>query len=237
MIRTGGHYVTLAGCGPTEIAFSDPYWDSHAAGFSAGRSNGPHGDPRVGPNDPLNHNNPANYSHDRWTTTVFPGPLPPPGGDYIQVDEYDAEYQDPFDGQNPGFYEEAPPPPPLPPGTYTFIDWVISISPNPPDSLATGQTQIPVPQATLAQNYPNPFNPSTTIAYTPAETGPVTLRVYDTAGRLVRILVDGVRSGNREHAATWDGLDRDGRRVASGVYFYRLTTGSEVLTRKMVMLK
>jgi hypothetical protein len=88
----------------------------------------------------------------------------------------------------------------------------------------------------LLANVPNPFNPTTTIHYELPVAGHVKLDVHDVRGRLVRTLVDGpVEAGRR--AVVWEGRDSDGRRVASGVYFYRLRVGSFVETRRMVLLK
>ena len=85
------------------------------------------------------------------------------------------------------------------------------------------------------QNYPNPFNPETWIPYHLAEAGAVSLSIYDTAGTLIRTLPLGYQSAgfyeNRTHAAYWDGRNALGEPVASGVYFYRLTTPSFQQTR------
>ncbi|MCK5405999.1 MAG: T9SS type A sorting domain-containing protein, partial [Candidatus Krumholzibacteria bacterium] len=76
----------------------------------------------------------------------------------------------------------------------------------------------------LDQNYPNPFNPTTTIHYSIAESGRVTLRVYNVAGKLVRTLVDEEQSPETAYrAVTWDGRNQDGHAVSSGVYFYKLS--------------
>ena len=91
-------------------------------------------------------------------------------------------------------------------------------------------------QTALDQNHPNPFNPTTTIGYSVAEAGPVSLNVYDAAGHLVRRLVDGVR-GVGSHTATWDGRDDAEKAAGSGVYFCRLRVGKVDETRKMVLLK
>ena len=89
----------------------------------------------------------------------------------------------------------------------------------------------------LAQNYPNPFNPTTTIEYSIVRRGPVSLRVYNVAGQLVRTLVDEVQSPEQVAPVRWDGRNDAGYPVSSGVYFYRLTTPGFTQTRKMVILK
>ncbi|MCP4571007.1 MAG: hypothetical protein GY838_01520 [bacterium] len=89
----------------------------------------------------------------------------------------------------------------------------------------------------LLGNHPNPFNPSTTIAYELAADGPVTLDVYDTAGRRVRRLLQGVVLDAGRAEIVWDGRDDRGRRAGSGVYLYRLvTTGGEAVGR-MTLVK
>ncbi|MFQ5904979.1 MAG: T9SS type A sorting domain-containing protein, partial [bacterium] len=88
----------------------------------------------------------------------------------------------------------------------------------------------------LRQNFPNPFSRSTRIAFTIPTKGDVRLDVYDVCGRLVSRLVDGETVPGR-YEYDWDGLDSRGRRVANGVYFCRLSTGENVSTREMVVLK
>jgi subtilisin-like proprotein convertase family protein len=88
----------------------------------------------------------------------------------------------------------------------------------------------------LRGNYPNPFNPSTTISYDLPRAGHVQLQIYDVAGRLVRTLVDENRAA-ATHREVWDGRDNRGRGVASGVYYYRVTSGSHTATAKMMLLK
>lgn len=88
----------------------------------------------------------------------------------------------------------------------------------------------------LEQNAPNPFNPSTTIRYDLSRHARVTLAVYDVRGKRVRTLVDADEAPG-QHQVDWDAHDSAGRRVASGVYFYRLHAGGEVQTRRMVLLK
>ncbi len=91
----------------------------------------------------------------------------------------------------------------------------------------------------LAQNYPNPFNPSTTISYSiPEDNGQVAVRlnVFNIRGQLVRTLVD-KSQGPGTYNVNWDGADNRGRRISSGVYFYRIVADTFVSTRKMVVLK
>ena len=99
-----------------------------------------------------------------------------------------------------------------------------------PTSVSDLEDMIPV-HISLSQNYPNPFNPSTTIAFDLPASGPVKLVVYDLLGRRVDVPVDVILKAGR-HEISWDGKDRP-----SGVYFYRLITSNEVVTRRMTLLK
>ena len=89
----------------------------------------------------------------------------------------------------------------------------------------------------LSQNYPNPFNMKTTITYTLKDAGPVTLRIFDTTGRIVRTLIHSSQSAGH-HMIDWDGRDDFGIAVSTGVYFYRMTAGNAyAVTNKMILLK
>jgi hypothetical protein len=89
----------------------------------------------------------------------------------------------------------------------------------------------------LGQNAPNPFNPSTSIHFAVGREGArVSLAIYDVAGRRVATLYDG-RATAGDHSVRWDGRDGSGRRVASGVYFSRLSVDGWTASRKMVLLK
>ena len=96
-------------------------------------------------------------------------------------------------------------------------------------------------QNLLLQNYPNPFNPETWIPYQLSEDSQVSLSIYDTTGKLVRALELGFQStgfyNSRERAAYWDGRNALGERVASGIYFYQLTTPTFQQTRRLVIVK
>ncbi len=89
----------------------------------------------------------------------------------------------------------------------------------------------------LSGNYPNPFNPVTLIQYElPCPTN-VTLVVHDLSGRVVRTLERATVMSAGRHTTPWDGCGDNGERVASGVYFYRLETGDDVLLKRMLLLK
>jgi hypothetical protein len=88
----------------------------------------------------------------------------------------------------------------------------------------------------LHDNYPNPFNPRTNIQFDLPRAAHVSLAVFDVAGRRVRTLVDEERPAAM-HTVVWDGNDDGGRRVASGVYYYRLVSDEFTATNKMLLVK
>jgi hypothetical protein len=99
------------------------------------------------------------------------------------------------------------------------------------------QADGPTASAQLVMGVPNPFSNSTQIVfYAPTENAASTIRVFDTSGRLVRTLLDeAVHSGR--HQVRWDGKDRDGKRVATGLYFVRLESGQDRFTRKVMFVR
>ena len=89
----------------------------------------------------------------------------------------------------------------------------------------------------LGQNSPNPFNAATEIRYQLSRSAHVKLVVYDILGARVETLVDGAHDAG-DYSVLWDGLDRDGQAVASGVYFCRMEAGVEFReTRRMLLLR
>lgn len=88
----------------------------------------------------------------------------------------------------------------------------------------------------LHQNYPNPFNPETTISFEIKEAGQVSLRVYNMRGQLVRTVADETMPSGL-HSRIWDGLDDRGCAVASGIYLYRISSGKQSISKKMIMMK
>ena len=88
----------------------------------------------------------------------------------------------------------------------------------------------------LDPNTPNPFRSITRIPFTLAADSHVTIRVYDVRGALVTTLLDGPLTQG-SHDVNWEGVDVNGRRVASGAYFYTLTAGKDTQSRKMVLVR
>ncbi|MCB5284209.1 MAG: chitobiase/beta-hexosaminidase C-terminal domain-containing protein [Candidatus Cloacimonetes bacterium] len=88
----------------------------------------------------------------------------------------------------------------------------------------------------LLGNYPNPFNPSTTISFSTAKADPVQITIYNHRGQAVKTWnLETKAAGN--HSVQWDGRDNNGLAVSSGVYFYRMFSGTYSSTRKMVLMK
>lgn len=92
------------------------------------------------------------------------------------------------------------------------------------------QEQLPVSYS-LWQNYPNPFNPSTTIRFDLPKESRVTLIVYNLLGQEVMTVIDEVRT-----AGKYD-VRLDGSCLSSGVYFYRLTAGEFISTKKLLLIR
>jgi hypothetical protein len=90
---------------------------------------------------------------------------------------------------------------------------------------------------TLLQNYPNPFNNHTVIEFNLERPSHVQVNVHNILGQLVRPIVSEYYSEAGVHTVSFDGNDRNGRPLPSGVYLYRLTTADVSQARKMVLLK
>jgi hypothetical protein len=93
----------------------------------------------------------------------------------------------------------------------------------------------PGPASFLEGNRPNPFNANTTISFNLPQAGSSKLSIYNLTGRLVKEYQFYGQAGS--NSITWDGTDKQGNSVASGVYFYRLQASSVLETRKMVLLR
>ncbi len=88
----------------------------------------------------------------------------------------------------------------------------------------------------LHPNFPNPFNPETTIRYDLPFPSHINLSVYNMSGQRVALLVDKELEAGT-HSTVWDGKDDNGKRLANGVYLYRMESDGFVKTRKMVLMK
>lgn len=159
----------------------------------------------------------------RDTAAVFaPAPaklvttVTPPANEWIDTPPYPCYYvvvAVDADGHSSGFSAPA---------------WV--------DGDASPVGDAPPRQLAIRSVAPNPFNPMTHIAFDVPKTGRIRLQVFDLRGRLVRTLVDGVVEAGR-HEAVWKGKDEGGRSASAGVYFARMSDGSQARTTKMVLAK
>jgi hypothetical protein len=99
-----------------------------------------------------------------------------------------------------------------------------------PISVTNINSELPK-EFSLSQNYPNPFNPNTNIGFRIADFGFVSLKVYDIMGKETAVLVnDNLNAG--EYTVNFDGSG-----LASGMYFYKLTSGEVTDTKKLILNK
>jgi hypothetical protein len=91
-------------------------------------------------------------------------------------------------------------------------------------------------QFSLEQNYPNPFNPSTVISFTLPNESNVSIKIYDLLGNEVRSLLNENKNSGK-YNIMWDGRDKNGNQISSGVYFYKIQAGKYSETKKMVFMK
>ncbi len=108
------------------------------------------------------------------------------------------------------------------------------------EQIVTEDAETPAaPAFQLTRNYPNPFNPSTIIEYSVPDAAaglPLSLRVYDLSGREIRSLVTTPHAAG-DFQVEWRGRDDAGRKVSSGIYFYRYSVGGHSAVHKMVLIK
>ncbi|MCK9557621.1 MAG: chitobiase/beta-hexosaminidase C-terminal domain-containing protein [Candidatus Cloacimonetes bacterium] len=95
--------------------------------------------------------------------------------------------------------------------------------------------QVPA-QVALIGNYPNPFNPETTIQFQMEKPAPAIIDIFNQKGQLVKSY-DVQQTNAGVNSLVWNGLDNSGSAVSSGVYFFRLRSGSYSSTKKMVLMK
>ncbi len=107
---------------------------------------------------------------------------------------------------------------------------VLSVAPD-PNVGGGGIDRAPV-LFQLIQNYPNPFNPTTNVKFSVEKSGRAVMKLYDITGRLVSTLYDGTAEPGRYYQVSMNGAN-----LASGVYIYRLESGTQIALKKMVLLK
>ncbi len=96
---------------------------------------------------------------------------------------------------------------------------------------------VEIPKVTkLNKNYPNPFNPETTISYSVKNAGPVSINIFNIKGQKIRTLVNEDKAAGN-YKVVWKGLDNNNKKVASGIYFYRMKSGNYTSTKKMILMK
>lgn len=115
---------------------------------------------------------------------------------------------------------------------------------NPASALITPTTSVEdnydsiIPSAfSLEQNYPNPFNPTTNIVFSLPKLAEVKLTIYTLLGQRVAVLVDNEKRAAGKHTVQWDGRDKTGNLVPSGVYIYKIESGDFSQARKMLLMK
>ena len=119
-------------------------------------------------------------------------------------------------------------------GAFKYTNWTenwSSLSITAPVSVKEEQNSGIPKEYNLSQNYPNPFNPSTTISFSLPKAEKVSLRVYNILGEQVADLINGNREAGY-YNVTWNASN-----ISSGIYIYRLEAGSNVISKKMTLLK
>jgi len=114
-------------------------------------------------------------------------------------------------------------------GSFSVVDFELQT--------VSGVENALLPVRVACRVYPNPFNPMTTFRFELPRDEGVALEVFDIAGRLVARLLDGKVLTAGHHTLTWRGNDSGGRRLASGIYHYRLEVGGELRQGKITLLK
>ncbi len=112
---------------------------------------------------------------------------------------------------------------------YWFINLISAVG------VPEKETKLPV-NFVLEQNTPNPFNASTVINYALPKDSKVTLEITNVLGQRVRLLVNERQTAGYK-TVKWDGKDKNGNEVASGVYFYQLKAGDYNAKKRMILLK
>ena len=122
-------------------------------------------------------------------------------------------------------------------GAFYLDDIRLVAAQVPPSTAVLEEHFRPLPRTfALKQNFPNPFNSGTVIRFSLPTSSRVDLALYNLVGQKVAELVEGRREAGT-HTLRWDGRDDEGRELASGVYLYRLRSGTKVETRKLLLVR
>lgn len=119
---------------------------------------------------------------------------------------------------------------------FTYNGQVLRFADQVPSGVAGPQAEILPDQYRLHQNFPNPFNPSTTISFDIPLTKHIQLTIYDMLGREVVTLVNNRLKAGR-HSVIWNGKDKNGVEVSTGVYIYQLRANQIMKSRTMTFIK
>ena len=109
------------------------------------------------------------------------------------------------------------------------------VSGAPPVSVETDDPIVP-DEFIVYQNFPNPFNPETEIHFALPKNGHVVVNIYNTLGQKIHTLID-TQYAAGFHRVHWDGKDRNGSPVSSGVYLYEIQAGEFSQVRKMSLIR
>jgi len=156
-----------------------------------------------------------------WYDTDRPVDGPGDLGDYVGSDAYGPWIMHCYD-----LFEDY---------YLSWYHWKIEIYGEPMTSLDDKRPEIPA-DFVLENIHPNPFNPTATIEFGLPQVSNVLVDVFDIMGRKVITLTDSEFQPGY-HSIVWDGHDRAGYTVSSGVYFFRMTAGEKVLRKRAVLLK
>ncbi len=122
-----------------------------------------------------------------------------------------------------------------PNSSYEFFGFRAAMTVSSSDTEDPTEGSARISKSGLFQNRPNPFTPVTKIGFELAQAGRVELAIYSVEGRLIRTLINEDRQAG-SHEAIWDGCDAEGKKVASGVYFYKLAAPGIAESRRMILL-
>jgi len=107
---------------------------------------------------------------------------------------------------------------------------------RPASQTGNNDTDVTFAEMVNLSNYPNPFNPSTTISFELTEASQVRIDIYSVNGQLINTVANDIYGAGNNNVS-WDGIDGEGRPVASGLYFYKMKAGRYTSTKKMILMK